>query len=99
MARELVNVLKPAQEAAIDDGEFLGGGGPLRPENRIRRGPQGLREADQQRAGIDPVSWTLSERRMADAKSRRPRRRRTKTAKVTTTAKLPNLSLHPLGHE
>jgi hypothetical protein len=47
MARQLVDVLEAAQEAAIDDGEVLGGGGPLRPENRIRRGLQGLGEADQ----------------------------------------------------
>ena len=50
MARQLVDVLEAAQEAAIDDGEVLGGGRPLRPENRIRRGLQGLGEADQQRA-------------------------------------------------
>jgi len=50
MPRELVDVLEPAQEAAIDDRELLGGGRRVRAENLVRRGLQDLGEADQQRA-------------------------------------------------
>ena len=50
MPRELVDVLEPAQEPPIDDGELLGGGRRLGPENLVGRGLQGLREPDEQRA-------------------------------------------------